>query len=177
MYSLTCYEAPETVEKAVDAIMNIVRNNGKISRMEVLNLLKPSCAKLSGNANEGWTFDQLVEGDGIKRTLDMVDGKSCVLVEFPDAVDFKNNKRKYDITKPYYYVEGRRYEPRKVIADWDLNFNLGNAVKYIARAGRKNDKIEDLRKAIQYIEFEIEECVKKELNRNYGTSMFKEDTK
>ena len=38
-----------------------------------------------------------------------------------------------------------------------LNFNLGNAVKYVSRAGRKGDKIEDLRKAIQYIEFEIEE--------------------
>ena len=44
----------------------------------------------------------------------------------------------------------------KVIGDWDLNFNLGSAVKYIARAGRKDDKIEDLAKAIQYLHFEIE---------------------
>jgi hypothetical protein len=43
-----------------------------------------------------------------------------------------------------------------VIRDWDLNFNLGSAVKYIARAGRKDDKIEDLAKAIQYLHFEIE---------------------
>lgn len=64
------------------------------------------------------------------------------------------------ISHPAHYTEGRKYEPRKVIADWDLSFNLGNAVKYLARAGRKGDKIEDLRKAIQYIEFEIDECSK-----------------
>lgn len=58
-------------------------------------------------------------------------------------------------------TEGRKYEPMKVIADWGLNSNLSNAVKYISRAGRKRDKIEDLRKAIQYIEFEIEELEEK----------------
>lgn len=62
-----------------------------------------------------------------------------------------------DVSRPEHYVEGRKYEPRKVIYDWDLNFNLGNAVKYISRAGRKGNKVEDLRKAIQYIQFEIEE--------------------
>lgn len=61
------------------------------------------------------------------------------------------------VRHPPHYIEGRKYEPRKVIYDWGLNFNLGNAVKYLSRAGRKGDKIEDLRKAIQYIEFEIEE--------------------
>lgn len=61
------------------------------------------------------------------------------------------------VSNPAHYIEGRKYEPRKVIADWELNFNLGNAVKYLSRAGRKGDKIEDLRKAIRYIEFEIEE--------------------
>lgn len=45
----------------------------------------------------------------------------------------------------------------KLLLIGGLNFNLGNAVKYISRAGRKGNKIEDLRKAIQYIEFEIEE--------------------
>lgn len=48
-------------------------------------------------------------------------------------------------------------EPYKVISDWGLNFNLGNVIKYIARAGRKTDNpLEDLLKARQYIDFEIE---------------------
>ena len=61
------------------------------------------------------------------------------------------------IARPAHYIDGRKYEPRKVIRDWDLNFNLGNAVKYISRAGRKGSAMEDLRKAKQYLEFEIEE--------------------
>lgn len=36
-----------------------------------------------------------------------------------------------------------------------MNFCLGNAMKYIWRAGLKNDDIEDLRKARWYIEREI----------------------
>ena len=36
-----------------------------------------------------------------------------------------------------------------------FNFNRGNAIKYIWRAGHKNDEIEDLKNAIQYLEFEI----------------------
>lgn len=36
-----------------------------------------------------------------------------------------------------------------------FNFNRGNAIKYIWRAGNKNNEIEDLKKAIQYLEFEI----------------------
>lgn len=63
-----------------------------------------------------------------------------------------------NITRPSHYCEGRKYEPKDVIRDWGLNFNLGNAVKYISRAGRKdgNSVIEDLEKARQYIEFELE---------------------
>lgn len=67
------------------------------------------------------------------------------------------NKENNIISHPSHYCDGRKYEPVKVIQDWNLSFCLGNAIKYIARAGRKGDKAEDLRKAIQYIEFEIEE--------------------
>lgn len=47
-------------------------------------------------------------------------------------------------------------EPKDVIRSWGLNFNLGNAVKYVARAGHKGDMVEDLKKAQQYIQFEID---------------------
>lgn len=63
----------------------------------------------------------------------------------------------YDnVENPSHYTQGRLYEPKDVIRDWKLNFNLGSAVKYISRAGRKNDKLEDLKKAKQFLEFEIE---------------------
>lgn len=41
-------------------------------------------------------------------------------------------------------------EPIQVIEAWDLNFYLGNAVKYIARAGRKECRRADLIKAANY---------------------------
>lgn len=61
-----------------------------------------------------------------------------------------------NINHPSHYADGRQYEPIKVIKDWDLNFNLGNTVKYISRAGRKDDIIQDLEKAKFYLEAEIE---------------------
>lgn len=42
-----------------------------------------------------------------------------------------------------------------------MNFNLGNAVKYIWRAGEKGDAIEDLRKAAWYVNREIERLSKR----------------
>lgn len=41
-----------------------------------------------------------------------------------------------------------------------MGFNLGNAVKYIWRADLKNDSIEDLRKAVWYVQREIEKRIK-----------------
>lgn len=59
------------------------------------------------------------------------------------------------ISAPEHYVAGRLFEPHLVIEDWDLNFNLGNVLKYISRAGRKDDILIDLKKARQYLDFEI----------------------
>lgn len=60
------------------------------------------------------------------------------------------------ISHPAHYTEGRKYEPKDVIRDWGLNFNLGSAVKYLSRAGRKGAMINDLEKAKTFIQFEIE---------------------
>jgi hypothetical protein len=61
-----------------------------------------------------------------------------------------------NIKHPSHYTEGRKFEPKDVIRDWGLNFNLGSAVKYISRAGRKDDIVQDLKKAQQFIQFEID---------------------
>ena len=47
------------------------------------------------------------------------------------------------------------YEAIKVIEAWNLGFNLGNTVKYISRADKKRDMLEDLEKASWYINREI----------------------
>jgi len=43
-------------------------------------------------------------------------------------------------------------QPIEVIEAWKLGFHLGNAVKYIARAGYKGNRVEDLKKAVWYLE-------------------------
>ena len=63
-------------------------------------------------------------------------------------------KNKIDnVNHPAHYNKGK-FEPIDVIEDWNLNFNLGNTVKYIARAEYKNSKLEDLQKAKWYLERE-----------------------
>lgn len=54
----------------------------------------------------------------------------------------------------HYGGKDNPYEAIKVIEAWQLGFSLGNAVKYIARAGRKPDAemSEDLRKARWYLD-------------------------
>ena len=56
----------------------------------------------------------------------------------------------------HYSIENKIYEPYKVIAAWDCDFNIGSAIKYLARFKKKWNPIEDLKKAKQYIDFEIE---------------------
>lgn len=60
------------------------------------------------------------------------------------------------VKRPSHYCEGRKYEPIEVIEDWELDFCLGNALKYISRAGRKGDAIEDLKKAVYYLNHKID---------------------
>lgn len=81
------------------------------------------------------------------------------------------------INHPSYYGGDTTYEAIKVIEAWKLEFNLGNTVKYISRAGKKgvlptfvDDKeqrktnltntITDLEKAKWYLEREIENLKK-----------------
>ena len=53
-----------------------------------------------------------------------------------------------------YYRRGS-IEVWSFIRDQGLNFHLGNAIKYICRAGYKDSKIKDLEKAIHYLQNEL----------------------
>jgi hypothetical protein len=57
----------------------------------------------------------------------------------------------------HYGGENNVYEAIKVIDAWGLGFSLGNTVKYISRAGKKDPKkeLEDLKKALWYLEHHI----------------------
>lgn len=68
--------------------------------------------------------------------------------------------KKENVNHPDHYGgETNIYEVIKVIEAWDLNFHLGNVIKYVSRAGKKDPTktLEDLRKAQWYLERYIEE--------------------
>jgi len=62
------------------------------------------------------------------------------------------------VNHPSHYGGDNVYETIKVIEAWGLSFHLGNTIKYISRAGKKNPekKIEDLKKAKFYLDRKIE---------------------
>lgn len=59
-----------------------------------------------------------------------------------------------NINSPVHYTRGG-IETIDFIEAKGFNYNLGNAVKYISRAGYKLDMAEDLRKAVWYLNREI----------------------
>ena len=69
----------------------------------------------------------------------------------------ENNLLGSDVEHPSHYRKDSGLEAIDAIEAWDLNFNLGNVVKYICRAGLKGDTdgIEDLEKALWYIQREL----------------------
>ena len=64
----------------------------------------------------------------------------------------------------WYGSKDDPYETIKVINAWGLDFALGNTLKYISRAGKKDPTktIEDLRKALFYLQYEIDKLSKPE---------------
>lgn len=86
---------------------------------------------------------------------------------YEDAPSYAQEQLEYiekreAVDHPSYYKTGG-IEAIDVIEAWDLDFCLGNTIKYISRAGRKSDKVlEDLQKAAWYLNREIERRKKNE---------------
>lgn len=57
------------------------------------------------------------------------------------------------VNKPKHYNVG--LEPIEAIESWKLGYNLGNVIKYVARADHKGKRLEDLKKARWYLDREI----------------------
>ena len=76
---------------------------------------------------------------------------------------------KEQVNHPSHYGgKDNPYEAIKVIRAWDANFAIGNALKYLSRAGKKDPAkiIEDLKKSAWYIQNEIEELEKQQTKPN-----------
>ena len=54
-----------------------------------------------------------------------------------------------------HYDSGKEYDLIDVGTNYNLNFFRFNVLKYICRAGKKDDELQDLRKALDYLQREI----------------------
>ncbi len=57
--------------------------------------------------------------------------------------------------RPKHYISGSEFDVIDIAKAYKLNFNRGNIVKYICRAGKKEDELKDLKKALDYLQREI----------------------
>jgi hypothetical protein len=62
------------------------------------------------------------------------------------------------VNHPAHY-QGNKFEVIDIINDYKLNFELGNAIKYILRAEKKGNKKQDLEKAIWYLKYELNKLI------------------
>jgi hypothetical protein len=71
------------------------------------------------------------------------------------TVDGQKSKKELVNHPLHYGGKDNPYEAIKVIEAWELGFCLGNTIKYISRAGKKDDTIQELEKALWYLKREI----------------------
>lgn len=64
-------------------------------------------------------------------------------------------KQKEAVNHPDHY-KGNKYEAIDIILDYQLNFLLGNSLKYLLRCNKKDNKRTDLEKCIWYLQKELE---------------------
>lgn len=100
---------------------------------------KAAIMNTDGELTHGELFDAFNAGYNIMTAEQFLDGFVP-----KDTVDH-----------PEHY-QSNGMEVIDVIDAFELNFNLGNTFKYIARAGKKGDELEDLKKAVWYLNHEIE---------------------
>tara|TARA_R100000781_G_scaffold98591_1_gene62240 strand:+ start:443 stop:700 length:258 start_codon:yes stop_codon:yes gene_type:complete len=80
-------------------------------------------------------------------------------------IDYKETK------EPSYYSGNKYgYSARKVVEDFELSYNVGTAVSYLLRAGKKegNPAEQDIQKAINHLHFELDKLYGKSETRTGG---------
>lgn len=97
-------------------------------------------------------FDWEKTPEGSPFWNDVDDGRVTKL-EIKPSVSEKKPMRG---TRTHYENSTGKYDVIDIINDYKLNFNRGNIVKYVLRCGKKDNSIQELEKAKDYIERELE---------------------
>jgi hypothetical protein len=73
-------------------------------------------------------------------------------------VEWPGDVKKEMVDHPAHY-QGNSFEVIDIINDYKLNFEMGNAIKYILRADKKGNKKQDIEKAIWYLNHELSKFI------------------
>lgn len=141
-----------------DAIIAAAKEFDRIIGDDGTNVLKEKSGFKKDDIYKKIEHDRNEWAKWRKRFLSKIEpGSSSIEMSEKEWNDIRNramkNEEKEDvINHPSHYTDGK-YEVIDFIEDYRLPFHLGNAVKYICRAGKKDpDKyVEDLKKALWYL--------------------------
>lgn len=100
------------------------------------------------------TYDEEININ-VEPLKNMADSGEEIIKKVAKAMSKGMTREASSVDHPNHYNKGK-FEVIEVIEDWDLNFHLGNTIKYIARAKHKGRELEDLEKAMWYLNREIE---------------------
>ena len=124
--------------------------------MEIGDIVK--CVDLSGLSYSDvfLTYGNTYKVIGVDKVseieiIDIVDDSGLV-VSYPFRLFSKVDTENKSATKHY----DESVQPIDLIEAFNLGFNRGNVIKYVSRAGRKDNELEDLEKALWYLEREID---------------------
>ena len=86
------------------------------------------------------------------------DGSDLCIDCFNGAIvkNIENKKITDNVINPPYYKRGG-IESIEIEEAWELGYKLGNVLKYILRAGKKGDRLKDLKKAQWHLDREIQQ--------------------
>lgn len=147
-------QAEETGEDPNEIIWQLSKELGRMA--QISGSTPPSEETLMDRIRATYETVPIVSIDPVDPMLGYLKPEQIVTPEtrkiMADAIDSQFDS----VSRPAHYAEGRKYEPKDVIRDWGLNFNVGSAVEYCSRHGKKDDAIQDLEKAREFIGFEID---------------------
>lgn len=123
------------------------------------DLLNKPKKKVSTKDKQSEKVDEVAPVISRKETTESYINSDSVKYLYDDTADKKPNCISNAIDHPSHYNRGK-IEVIDFIEDQGLSFHLGNVIKYIARAGSKGDKLEDLKKARWYLDRYINEVMK-----------------
>lgn len=97
-----------------------------------------------------WGEENSPKEDSIQEALQKVED-----AKHKEAHEFLQGKKTGSMVNHPKHYQGNKFEVIDIIEDFDLNFSLGSAIKYILRAGKKDERNQDLEKAIWYLQREL----------------------